>query len=76
MRTPDTLDYLLICAMSVLAYFQLPWRPQIRRALRSIASVLTSLEPSHEAIIITLAAVGGVSLFLLVGVLPARQGQQ
>lgn len=74
MRAPDTLDYLLICGKSLLGYLQLPWRPEIRQTLRRAASVLASVNPSPESIIVTLALVGGVVLFLLVEVLPGRQG--
>lgn len=52
MRNPDTLDYALICAVTVLAYLELPWRPQIRAALRGAVGGVVG-------------AVDGVTVFLL-----------
>ncbi|SDN03198.1 hypothetical protein SAMN04487949_3234 [Halogranum gelatinilyticum] len=72
MRPLDTFDYLLVCGMSVLAYLQLPWRPQIRESLRSGVALVSSFEPSAEVVIVTLALLGALVLFLLVEVLPGR----
>ena len=72
MRPLDTFDYLIVCGMSVLAYLQLPWRPQIREGLRSGVALVSSFEPSAEVVIVTLALLGALVLFLLVEVLPGR----
>jgi hypothetical protein len=75
MRAPDTLDYVLIAAITVLAYLHLPWRPQIRDALRGGVSAVASLfSPTPESLVVGLVAVGVVLLVLLVEVLPGRNG--
>lgn len=38
LRDPDALDYALIGAVTVLAYLQTPWRPEVRAALRDLAA--------------------------------------
>lgn len=77
MRTPDTLDYLLICGMSVLAYLHLPWRPEIRRSLRAgVSAVMSLFPPSPEALVVGVVVLGIVLLVLLIEVLPGRDGPQ
>lgn len=42
-RDRDAIDYLFIGVVTVLAYSQLPWRPEIRRSLRAVADGVVSL---------------------------------
>ncbi|EJN58428.1 hypothetical protein [Halogranum rubrum] len=79
MRTPDTLDYAFIVVLTVLVYIHLPWRPAIRRGLRSGASTAVSIgnslfPPSPESIVVAVAAIGVVLLVVLFEVLPRRNG--
>ncbi|MFB6154543.1 MAG: hypothetical protein ABEJ22_01525 [Haloferacaceae archaeon] len=64
LRQPDLLDYLLVGTVTVLAYLELPFRPAIRRWLRSIPARLAALweqlnqaDPTKKAGFAVLAAV-------------------
>lgn len=75
MRTLDTLDYAFVVAITVLAYLNLPWRPEIRRGLREGVSTAASLlSPTPESLVVSVAVVGVALLVLLVEVLPGRNG--
>lgn len=79
MRSPDTLDYAFVVVLTLLAYVHLPWRPEIRRTLRSGVSSAISIggaifPPSPESIVVVVVAIGVVLLVVLFEVLPRRDG--
>lgn len=79
MRTPDTLDYAFVVVLTALVYVHLPWRPTIRRGLRSGVSLAVSIgdslfPPSPESLVIGVVAIGVVLLVVLFEVLPRRNG--
>lgn len=43
LRDRDAVDYLGIGVVTLLAYLHLPWRPEIRQWLRSVAAAVVSL---------------------------------
>ena len=43
LRDRDAVDYLAIGVVTLLAYLQLPWRPEIRQWLRSVAATAVAL---------------------------------
>jgi hypothetical protein len=67
MRQPDALDYLLIGAVTVLAYLELPFRPEIRQWLRSLPARLMALLAQFDQADPTKKAGAGVLVALLVG---------
>ncbi|MFC6724800.1 hypothetical protein ACFQE1_10540 [Halobium palmae] len=74
MRRLDTFDYALVAAVAALAYFQLPWRPAIRRSVRSgaalIVAFVTGVDVATALVLFGLLAIGLV--VYLVEVLPGR----
>lgn len=72
MREPDALDYALICAVALLAYLHLPWRPAIRRTLRGWVDWLTSarLGLGIEPYVLVLALLGSLFLVVLIEGVP------
>jgi hypothetical protein len=70
MRDPDALDYALICSVTVLAYLQLPWRPEIRAALRRTAhaTVLGLWAVDPEVYIVMAALVCATGLLVAIEV--------
>ncbi|WP_129112585.1 hypothetical protein [Halegenticoccus tardaugens] len=75
MRRPDALDYALVSAVTLLAYLQLPWRPEIRERLRSVAGSIASIEIGFGpgATIVILGIFGAIFLVFMTEALPKRK---
>lgn len=74
MRELDTFDYALVAAVAALAYVQLPWRPTIRRWLRSGTGAALSFagDVDAETAVVLLGLLAIALVVYLVEVLPRR----
>lgn len=57
MRDPDSLDYLFAIAITVLAYLELPWRPELRTRLRTFVRQAATTANAELLVAVTVVSV-------------------
>lgn len=69
MRDPDLLDYGFIVAITVLAYLEFPWRPELRAFLRHGVEQVTAVGGVY-VYVLALVVVGAVFVVFVAKMLP------